>query len=111
MKGYNHVYYFAQKKPNAKVGLMVCAKCHKPIDPENNDWTSYKKSTPDGDWKFVTHHRACTEKQDGWVQQEQVKAEWHRRLLEMKDSIDNLRSKDIEAFDHICDEMYVPDEY
>lgn len=47
----------------SRVGNMVCATCGKPIS--SGQFAYYEKGNG-GDWKYVVHHRMCTESHPMW---------------------------------------------
>jgi hypothetical protein len=53
---YGHQYFYAGS--GSRTGTMICAGCDVAIDPQTQDWMSYKK-TKSYDWSYVCWHREC----------------------------------------------------
>lgn len=68
-KAYGHRYY--HQGSNTSCGDLICSKCHKVIDNKTQDWKCAKKDDKYGNWRYILHHRNCTDDQSGWIKIEE----------------------------------------
>jgi hypothetical protein len=104
-KGYDHQYFFAEKPMSISMGSMICEHCKQKIDPETKDWKSCQKTTIDGDWRYVCHHRECFKGHDGWAVIESQQSKWQKRLDSMRGLMGTAKNKDPAAFEFIVEEL------
>lgn len=90
-KAYNKIYHL--KGSGTTAGRMVCESCKQKIDGYTQDWLEAKRDA-DGDWGYVSWHRACVQDHSGWLRIEKEIADKELEVNRIVESLSEYLDED-----------------
>ena len=82
--------YSYSRVPGSSHGTMHCGACNKPIT--EGEYRYYQK-TGGHDWRWVTHHRACTVDDPQWAKRDAAQKAVSDRRAALLDACVKLRDE------------------